>query len=516
MRLEGQSKLGYFPTPPHTLALVKTWLTHPAPGELARYFDPCCGEGEALAELANGHAESYGIELSDVRAGKAEDRLHTVLNTAYEYTVLTPETFSLTMLNPPYDGEKETGGGKRMEETFLCDLPTTEALAPGGVLIYLIPHKRLNERIARHLGGWYTDLRCFKLPGEEYDAFKQVVIFAHKRARYEPADGQTLRTLLCWQAGQQVTGWQTEETVDASGKTKRVQSPILAPLPELPAGNGDYRVPPSPMRGKNGRPFRFQYTAVSEDDMLREAELCARRLDGSRDWAELAPRLAPPAIEPAMTPKKGHIAMQVSGGLLGTNCVTELDGRALLLKGNVVKVQVRKHLDGSEEEVLLDGSRQDDDEPQLKKVQVEERFLTRLATLTADGALTMLDDPAQIARVLEKYVGQLAEVVQARNVPQYDMQPEPWEWAVFDPLSRGRRLPGRNETGLTDFQRHLSIALGRLCLRHGAGFVNAEMGSTQAPVRSNAGPCIRLITAKPARDSPNGNAVGSCASPLWR
>lgn len=521
MRLSGQTKLGYFPTPPRTLALIKTWLTHPTSGDLVRYLDPCCGEGEALAEIARsavqsgGHAESYGIELSDSRAGKAEDRLHTVLNTAYEYAVLTPGTFSLVLLNPPYDGEKETGGGRRMEESFLCDLPTTESLVPGGVLIYIIPHKRLNERIARHLGGWYTDLRCFKLPGDEYDAFKQVVIFARKRECYEPVEGQMLRGFLCWQGGHYATGWKTEEVADAAGKMKKAQSPILAPLPELVSGNGEYTVPPSPIRGKNGRPFRFQYTAVSEDAMLREAELCARKLDGSCDWAELAPRLAPPVIEPAMTPKKGHIAMQVSGGILGTNCVTDPDGHAMLLKGNVVKLQVRKHLDGSEEEVLLDGRGDDDDDPQLKKVQVEERFLTRLVMLTADGALTMLDDPAGIAHVLEKYVGQLAEVVQARNVPQYDMQPEPWEWAVFDSLSRDRRLPGRHETGLTDFQRHLAIALGRLCLRHGAGFVNAEMGSSLAPARSNAGPCIRLITAKPARASPNGNAVGSDARAAW-
>ena len=68
------------------------------------------------------------------------------------------------------------------------------------------------------------------------------------------------------------------------------------------------------------------------------------------------------------------------------------------------------------------------------------------------------------------------------------MKPEPWEWAVFDSLSKGRQLPGRKETGLTDFQKHLAIALGRLCLKHGAGFCNAEMGSWQsaAPAREVA------------------------------
>jgi len=51
---------------------------------------------------------------------------------------------------------------------------------------------------------------------------------------------------------------------------------------------------------------------------------------------------------------------------------------------------------------------------------------------------------------------------------QYDLRPEPWEWAVFEPLSKDRHLPGRVETGLTTFQKHLSIALGRLLLQTGA------------------------------------------------
>jgi hypothetical protein len=176
MRLEGQSKLGYFPTSALTLNHIKTWLAITGDGP-RHYLDPCCGQGESLAEIADpagrgasgGHAETYGIEISDVRTNAAQDRLTHVLNTAYEYAVMTPETFSLVWLNPPYDGESATGGGKRMEETFLCDLPTTYALILGGILIYIIPHTRINERIARHLAGWYADLRCFKLPAKEYE-----------------------------------------------------------------------------------------------------------------------------------------------------------------------------------------------------------------------------------------------------------------------------------------------------------------------------------------------------------
>ena len=133
MRLEGQSKLGYYPTPDQTLELLLTWLSTPEPG-LRRYLDPCCGKGQALAAIASAHtpAETYGIELSDLRAAEARQALLHVINTGYEYAVLTDETFSLVLLNPPYDGENETGGGTRMEETFLIN--TTSRLAADGVL----------------------------------------------------------------------------------------------------------------------------------------------------------------------------------------------------------------------------------------------------------------------------------------------------------------------------------------------------------------------------------------------
>ncbi len=554
MRLEGQTKLGYYPTPDKTLGFITTWLSAPGTG-LRRYLDPCAGKGEALAAIANGHAESYGIELSDVRASAAEDQLAHVINTGYEYAVLTPETFSLCLLNPAYDGEETTGGGKRLEETWLCDLPTTDVLIPGGVLIYIIPHKRINERIARHLAGWYRDLRCFRLPAGEYEIFKQIVVFAVRRPTYDVPDGETLKAVLEWRNGSQIARHdeveekalppkfieQLEATLGARPSsvnlkdgqpiatkaaddaarawvvkaqqfiaaaegaqtlkytTRKTRMPVIEPLPALTAGNGEYIVPETPLKGKGGRPFRFQYQAVSDEDYLREAEEAARRLDAGRDWTDLIPALVPPKIEPAMTPKKGHIAMQVSGGLLGTNLVRAPSGRALLLKGSVDKVQVTKPSADLDAEAAFEED-DTDKKKKLRKVEIDEHFRTLLSTLTEEGELSTLADPALIAPLLEQYVAQLAEVVQARNVPAYNMKPETWEWAVFEPLSKDRQLPGRKETGLTDFQKHLAIALGRLCLKHGAGFCNAEMGSGKTSVGIAVAEYIRVAQQRQGRD----------------
>ena len=81
---------------------------------------------------------------------------------------------------------------------------------------------------------------------------------------------------------------------------------------------GKMRIPVSPLRGPRGA-FRFQFIPDQDEDRLRVAQDSIARLEQSRDWLDLIPKTTPPVIEPAMTPKKGHIAMQVNGGLLGTN-----------------------------------------------------------------------------------------------------------------------------------------------------------------------------------------------------
>jgi hypothetical protein len=68
-RLESQTKLGYFPTPDITLSLLPTWLTVPTDSQMRRYLDPCCGKGEALAYLANGYAETFGIGPTPIDGG---------------------------------------------------------------------------------------------------------------------------------------------------------------------------------------------------------------------------------------------------------------------------------------------------------------------------------------------------------------------------------------------------------------------------------------------------------------
>jgi hypothetical protein len=114
---------------------------------------------------------------------------------------------------------------------------------------------------------------------------------------------------------------------------KKVKKLVLGSLEELPISGLRYVLPLSPPKGKNQQPFRFQYRAVLPEDNLWEGDRCASVLDASRATLDLDPSVTPPIIEPAMTPKQGHISMQVSSGLLSSNLDSdEITCFALILR----------------------------------------------------------------------------------------------------------------------------------------------------------------------------------------
>ncbi len=476
MRLQGQAQLGYFPTPTSQTERITTWIRCD-PGssdQLTRILDPCAGQGEALAQLANSlgkNIQTFGIELSPQRAKIAEAVLGQVLPTGFENALLTEETFSLILLNPPYDGETMTGRGQRMEYTFLP--PSTRLLVRGGLLVYIIPEPRISLEIAKHLAGWYENLRCFRFTPNEYVAYKQVVIFGTRRQEYKQPSQAETDLILAWRNGHiisiQSTGTQKLPSFAPDQGTQYL------PLPSLSTGHGEYVIPTSPQQGPKGKVFRFQYLPVGAEDYLRAAEVCAANIEKTSAWQAMIPETKPLAITPAITPKLGHVSMQVSGGLLGTNPVTDPTGQPLLIKGGTEKYTVRVEAD--REEILDDFDPSDPDKrKQLYRVKLEERSRPVLHTLDKEGNLTFLNDPLSISELLRQHVTELARQLEKRNIPRYDKKPDSWEWRVMRPLSQGRHLPGRRETGLTNSQKHFAIALGRLLLADRSGFMNGEMG----------------------------------------
>ena len=177
MRLEGHLKMGYYPTPPDVTARLRRLVRFPE--EPFSAFDPCAGEGVALAELVKGSgAVAYGIELDQHRSSRAKSRLDNTIRGDFFRSKLTQRSVSLLLLNPPYATDSEDG---RLELSFLK--AAHPLLKPGGVLIYIVPQARLTARVARLLAAHFEDIQVYRFPKGEYERFGQIVVLGARRER---------------------------------------------------------------------------------------------------------------------------------------------------------------------------------------------------------------------------------------------------------------------------------------------------------------------------------------------
>ena len=128
MRLAAQSKGGFYPTPERVVDFIATLIRVPAGyyyqgREVVRILDPCCGAGDAVAQLGERLTqdntipiETYGVELHTDRAEEAASRLHRTLAADLFQTSIGNQAFGICLLNPPYDHDAES---KRTEHAFL-------------------------------------------------------------------------------------------------------------------------------------------------------------------------------------------------------------------------------------------------------------------------------------------------------------------------------------------------------------------------------------------------------------
>ena len=321
MRLAAQAKGGFYPTPPRVVDLIAE-LVHTPSGsynrgrETLRILDPCCGAGEALAQLAEGldrpnaiPIETYGVELHRDRAQEAEERLDHALASDLFATSIANGAFGLLLLNPPYDYDSED---KRTEHAFLTH--TTRYLAEGGLLVFIVPRQRLAVS-ARYLSTHYGRMRCWASPDPERQVFDQVVLMGYRKADPVP-DAHAERMALEWAVGE--------------------------PEPLRSHPYTDY----SPETTPSGD---ILFTTRTVDPVAAAAE--ARR---SGLWAstEITDTLWPARdarTRPLMPLRRGHMAMLVAAGFLDNLCL-EAEGRRILVKGRTSKEMVMVE-DSPEKEV---------------------------------------------------------------------------------------------------------------------------------------------------------------------
>ena len=310
MRLAGQAKGGYYPTPIKVAAEVGNMFYGNRPGRnqpdvIARILDPCCGGGDALKIITTSMKlrmpfETYGVELHEERAREASTRLDHVLPIDIFQGSIMNGAFSILYLNPPYDWDEEK---KRMESSFLQQC--TKYLVSHGLLVLVVPQHRIHY-VARYLSSHYSDLQCARFPDPEYDDFNQVVIFGTKKT-YPFANNRDEETIREWN--------HEDLPVLGSVRIQHLLVPAVSP--------GD-----------------IQFMARTIDPIRSLAE--ARK---SGIWVNpiVNDLLWPPEQgmkRPLMPLRRGHIAMLIAAGALNNMCL-DTDAGQILIKGHARKELIK-------------------------------------------------------------------------------------------------------------------------------------------------------------------------------
>ena len=310
MRLAGQAKGGFYPTPERVVDLIAGLVAGPAHHsrhlQTLRVLDPCCGTGEAVARLGRiiGErdgcpVETYGVELHRERAGEAEEVLDRSLASDLFRTSIANGAFGMLFLNPPYDHDQEE---RRVEHSFLTHC--TRYLCEEGVLVFIVPRRRLQVS-ARYLASHYGRLRCWAFPHPEVEDYDQVVLAGYRKA--EPgtdAHGEMM-----------VREW-------AQGSPEAL-SHFRLPLyqaPGLPSGD-----------------VLFGTRAV--DPVAAATEARRSGLWASTEVTDTLWPVASGRTRPLMPLRRGHMAMLVAAGFLD-NLVLEAEGKRILVKGRTSKEMV--------------------------------------------------------------------------------------------------------------------------------------------------------------------------------
>ena len=308
MRLAGQLKGGYYPTPPRVVDYIRSLLMAPIRygrnrDDIVRLLDPCCGPGDPLSQLAGSISrhvavETYGVELHTEQAQEAAERLDHALSSDLFRCSIANRAFNLLWLNPPYDHDRED---KRVEHAFLTHC--SRYLEPDGVLVYIIPRSQIATS-ARFLTTNYRRVRVWAFPEPEREAFDQVVVLGVRKPQPRP---------------------------DA-----RAMADLVASIDDLEPLRHNLR-PEYDVGMSQPGPVMFTTRVIDFSKAVAEA-----RKRGLWTQDEITDAFWPPtdrSTRPLMPLRKGHLAMLVAAGFLD-NLELETPESRVLVKGRTTKEMV--------------------------------------------------------------------------------------------------------------------------------------------------------------------------------
>ena len=430
MRPPALEKMGYYETSIKVAQLLKTYFK---PAETGRLLDPCAGEGIAASILAKAlNCQSWGAELSPARASLASEKMDRLFNAPWGSCHLTGESITILFLNPPYSHDR-LGDQKRLELEFLKS--TTPKLIHGGALIYIVPHQLLRDLdVSSHLAGYYENITVHRYPET---GFNQVIVLGLKRLKFKMPSNDEV---------QQIQAWAEIEPL--------MLEDVVEPL---------YRLLPASDKGAGGQPIRFSRLDWQPEEIVDATQ--KRGVLVSKEWLDLInpSRGLGEFKQPVMPLKKGHIAMLIASGMMGTLRLNDEDGKPMLVKGRVVKVTEKV-----EETTSKDGK--------TSSETFRDRFVSTVALLRQSG-IEIIDTVEPLSKFMHAYGDQIGAHILSTYRPLYNFDPTLEETAILDRLGTKRKpLPGQDRPGLLPAQRHAATAITRSIRKNGVGNVQGEMG----------------------------------------
>jgi tRNA1(Val) A37 N6-methylase TrmN6 len=324
------AKAGFYPTMPDSLKGILNFLT--VQSEDVRIFDPCCGEGDALATVAahltelGSKVHSVGVEFDADRYQLAKNQLHHVIRSDYFDVLHKDRGVGLLWLNPPY-GEELVGQQKHMEASSSKTRfeqkffeKSILALQAGGVLVMLVPSTCMTEEMVKSLSYYCDSFRLFKAPEQKYN---QLIIFAKRR---KIGDRQATPKAILEQLLQA-----REYAMDSLPQDYLGEKYCVPASPSFPFAPITYQVNPEELAeqldDKMGIWQQFEAHFNCEVRSYR------RPLAALTDW---------------------HLALALASGQLGG--IIESNGRRFLIKGGTHKVKdtTLQTIDGVDTIIAID------------------------------------------------------------------------------------------------------------------------------------------------------------------
>lgn len=305
MRLVGQAKAGFFPTPVNVVqSIIKSIKVI---GNV-KILDTCCGEGVALGEFKKAFPKvaTYGTELDSNRYEVAKYHVDNVLNcdSLSEFEA-TNNAFDILFLNPPYDWDIRNDDEKsvRLERRFLLN-HMRYLKGDGGLLIYIVPIYSLKYVINTLVK--LVDLQILPLPETDYEIYKQVVVIGKSVNFVDPKTTKPNKELL-------------ENIINNVPERSAYNF-----LPTVEESKFLYEVTPTQIPLKT-----FHTRRINPDDVMQMIKISPVEKAFQNNLKGKSIN----HINPLSELTEGHLAMLIASGLMDGELVQ--DGEHLIVKGFV-------------------------------------------------------------------------------------------------------------------------------------------------------------------------------------